>query len=208
MTTDRYTIADALLGHGLALFDIVSGERRPATGWQRRCTTNHRHVHAWVRAGDNLGVGCRASNVAVLDLDRHAGEPDGLLRFAALCDQHGQSWPETLSSITPNGGQHLFFRVPAERIVLSSSGPRSPLGPSIDVRGPGREIGGYVVAPGSIVPAEEYRILHDHPIAVLPAWLAEKISEPLSRPLRIKVPKAHSPYCRCRECRRRCQPGR
>lgn len=177
--SDLRAAADVLLGHGLALFGLPPGGRRPSPGWQQRCTFSIYQVMRWVRAGGNLAVGCRASNVAVLDLDQHLGEPSGLEAFAELCERHGQPWPTTLTSTTPNNGRHLFFRVPAGLVVFSASGPRGPLGAGIDIRGPGRQTGGYVVAPGSLVPAGEYRILHDHPIADLPPWLADKITEPV-----------------------------
>jgi hypothetical protein len=167
----------ALLLRGLMLFDLPHGSRKARPGWQERSTGSVDQVMAWMRAGHNLGVGCRASEVAVLDLDQHPFRPSGLLMFSDLCRHYGVEWPATLTSVTPRG-QHLFFRMPAGRVVLSLSGPRSPLGPGIDVRGPGRKTGGYVVAPGSVVPAGEYRILRDHPIADLPTWLADTIAEP------------------------------
>jgi Bifunctional DNA primase/polymerase, N-terminal len=175
--SDRLADVVAMLTRGLALFDLPRGERRPTPGWQQRCTSSLQQVTAWVHAGDNLGVGCRASNVAVIDLDQHPGEANGFTTFAKLCEDHSQSWPTTLTTITPNG-RHLFFRVPTARIVLSVSGPHGPLGGGIDIRGPGRQTGGYVVAAGSTVPAGEYHILHDQPIANLPVWLADTISEP------------------------------
>ena len=39
--------------------------------------------------GANIGVGCRASGVIGLDLDRHDGGPDGVAVFAALCRVYG-----------------------------------------------------------------------------------------------------------------------
>ena len=35
--------------------------------------------------GANIGVGCRASNIVGIDLDRHDSGPDGIATFAALC---------------------------------------------------------------------------------------------------------------------------
>ncbi len=214
--SDRLTVADVLLGHGLALFDLPPGARTPSRYWHGRCTTARASVQGWIRAGDNLGIGCHASNVAVLDLDRHAGEPDGLEAFAALCDQLRQPWPATFTNVTPtNEGRHLFFRVPAGRIVASTSGPGGPLGAGVDIRGPGRQTGGYVLAPGSVVAAGEYRILHDRPIIELPQWLAIRISEPANRPLRLPRQARRCSGrasdglpCGCQQCRRRTQFGR
>jgi hypothetical protein len=129
-------------------------------------------VQRWVRDGANVGVGCRASGIVGLDLDRHAGRPDGVAAFRALCARHGAPWPLTFTVGTPHRGRHLYFRMPAGMTVFSASGTRSPLGVGIDVRGPGLVSGGYLVGPGSVVTAGRYEILRDVPIAELPWWLA------------------------------------
>lgn len=171
---DRLTGALAVVGHGLAVFDLPPGGRRPRPGWQQRCTRDPDQVHRWLQAGRNLGVGCRASQVVGLDLDHHDVDDgrDGVAVFAARCQHHGHPWPVTLTVATPHGGRHLYFRVPAGLVIGSSSGVRSRLGPGIDVRGPGRTSGGYLVGPGSIVAGRPYVITHDTAIAWLPAWLA------------------------------------
>jgi hypothetical protein len=91
-------------------------------------------------AAGNVGVGCRASNVVGLDLDRHPGLPDGVGRFHTLCDRYAggpdsDGWPDTLTVVTSSGfgGQHLYFRA-ASLLILSVSGGCSPLGPGIDIR--------------------------------------------------------------------------
>jgi hypothetical protein len=172
-------VDDALTaaGFGLALFRLPAGGRVPAPGWQRQCTTDPAAVRA-MAAADNVGVGCRASDVVGVDLDRRVGEPDGVARFAAFCERHdgtgdGDGWPDTLTVVSPNGGQHLYFRA-AGLPILSSSG--GPLGPSIDVRGPGRRSGGYLIGPGSVVADRPYTIVRAVPIAPMPRWLAERLS--------------------------------
>ncbi|WP_236567332.1 bifunctional DNA primase/polymerase [Nocardia sp. CY41] len=57
----------------------------------------------------------------------------------------------------------------------SVSGGTSRLGPGIDIRGPGRILGGYLAGPGSIVDGREYVIEVDAPIEWLPGWLAALI---------------------------------
>ncbi len=63
----------------------------------------------------------------------------------------------------------------AQPIVPSVSGGTSRLGPGIDIRGPGRILGGYLAGPGSIVDGREYVIEVDAPIEWLPGWLAALI---------------------------------
>lgn len=164
-------VDDALTAaaRGLALFGIPAGGRVPLPGWHQVCTTDASQVARLVTAG-NLGVGCRASDVVGLDLDQHPGRPDGAASLAAICDAHRVTWPDTFTVRTP-GGLHLYFRA-GGRPVPSTSGGRSGLGPGIDIRGPGRRAGGYLVAPGSQVAGGTYRIAHDTPIAPLPTWIA------------------------------------
>ena len=168
----------AAAARGLALFPLPPEGRVPVPGWQRQCTTDPDRMRAMVAAG-NVGVGCRASDVVGLDLDRHPGLPDGVARFAALCDRYAagpdsDGWPDTLTVVTPSGagGQHLYFRANGLPIG-SASGDRSPLGPGIDVRGPGRLSGGYLVGPGSTIAGRPYVIVRDTVIRDLPAWLAD-----------------------------------
>jgi hypothetical protein len=70
--------------------------------------------------GANIGVGCRASGVIGLDLDRHDGGPDGVAVFAALCRVYGQPWPDTLTVATPHDGRHLYFRIPPGTAAAST----------------------------------------------------------------------------------------
>ncbi|MEU8543098.1 bifunctional DNA primase/polymerase [Streptomyces sp. NPDC048717] len=59
--------------------------------------------------------------------------------------------------------------------IGSSSGERSPLGPGIDVRGPGRRSGGYVVGPGYVVDGQPYYVEINAPIEPLPAWIRDRL---------------------------------
>lgn len=164
------------LGFGLAVFPIPPGARRPDVGWQQACLADPAAVTASWRAGDNIGIGCRASGIVVLDLDRRGA--DGPAAFAKTCCDHEHSWPVTLQVRTPSGGMHLYFRAPAGRVVLNSSGGVTALGPGVDVRAPGRSTGGFVVGPGSIVGSATYAVVVDAPLLSLPAWITELIAEP------------------------------
>lgn len=158
-----------LAARGLAVFPLPPGGRKPAGPWRSQCLTDPARVRELWRGGDNVGVGCRASHVVGLDLDI---EGDGQAVLAALAARLGQPWPETLTVATPSGGRHLYFGVPDGCTIGSASGRRSPLGPGIDVRGPGLRTGGYLVGPGSVVDGKPYTIARDVPVLPLPAWLA------------------------------------
>lgn len=160
----------AVLERGLAVFALPPGGRRPAPGWHGRCLADPQLVRRTWRAGDNIGVGCRASSLVGLDLDRDQGV-DGIDAFAAACATAGADWPDTLTVRTPHG-LHLYFRAPAGAVIGSSSGGLAGLGAGVDVRGPGRRRGGYLIGPGSVVEGVRYTVLRDAAIATLPRWLA------------------------------------
>jgi hypothetical protein len=123
-------------------------------------------------AAGNVGVGCRASGIVALDLDRHDGGPDGVAAFAAACTARGAGWPATFTVQTPHGGLHLYFRAPAVP-VMSGPGPW----PGTDVRAPGHRTGGYLVGPGSVAGGAAYVIVRDHPLAPIPGWLSSRLTQ-------------------------------
>ena len=158
--------------------------------WQRRCTADLEVLARSWPDGANIGVGCRASGVVGLDLDRHEAGADGVAVFAALCAVYGQPWPSTFTVVTPHSGRHLYFRVPPEITVVSSIGRW----PGIDVRAPGYRVGGYRAGPGAVVDGAVYAVQADEPIAPLPQWLAVlligRATEQVARPRASTSPMA------------------
>ena len=131
-----YQDAAAVAGRGLAVFPLPAESKAAAPGWHRRCTADLELLARTWPDGANIGVGCRASGIAGIDLDRHGG-PDGVATFAEVCARHGQPWPRTLTVATPSGGLHLYFTVPARLVVPSVAG----IWPGVDTRGPGLRLG-------------------------------------------------------------------
>ncbi|MEV1003330.1 bifunctional DNA primase/polymerase [Nonomuraea sp. NPDC050202] len=159
---------------GIAVFPLLPGGRLPARpGWQRDCLRTPGEVaERWPR-GANLGIGCWANQLVILDLDVDDGV-DGRCTLESWCERLGVEWPDTFTVATPSGGSHLYFRAPAGCTIGSISGGTTLLGQGIDTRGPGRGgRGGYVVGPGSIVNGKVYAIERDVPIAELPTWIAD-----------------------------------
>lgn len=170
LTPGSTTDPTAALARGLALFPIPAGRKVPAErAWHERCTADPAVFKAAWEPGENFGVGCRASNLFVIDLDGRVG----IDAFAAVCERAGRPQPSTFTVVTPHAGRHLYFRPPPGMVLFSTSGGVSGLGPKIDTRGPGERLGGYVVGPGSVVDGLRYSILDvTAPIATLPDWLA------------------------------------
>jgi hypothetical protein len=156
---------------GLAVFPLPAGGKVAPDGWHGMVTRDPDAVAAWP-PGSNVGVGCRASSVVGLDLDRKGGV-DGVDTLAALCAAARRPWPLTFTVATAHDGFHLYFRAPAGVDVPSTIGR---LGPGIDVRAPGRWLGGYLVGPGSVVDGRVYTIARALPVAPLPGWLAAQLA--------------------------------
>jgi len=178
----------AVTAFGLAVFALPPGSKRAAPGWHSRCTADRATLAAGWQPGDNVGVGCRASGVVGVDLDRHDGGPDGYETFAALCAQARAPWPATLTVRTAHGGLHLYFRAPAG-VPVASAIARWP---GIDIRGPGYRTGGYLAGPGSVVDGQPYIIERDTGIAELLAWLAGILDASRARE---RVSKTPRPAC-------------
>ncbi|MFE2991168.1 bifunctional DNA primase/polymerase [Streptomyces sp. NPDC059262] len=179
--------------HGWHVFPLRPGEKRPAGHSERlcpgtgRCADGHRKPEqrattdpdlitaAWTGQPYNIGIATGPSGLLVVDLDvlkpeEQEGTPDGVESLLALCERAGQTLPPTYQVRTPSGGQHLYFTQPDGMRLHSTAGR---LGHHIDTRG----WGGYVVAPGSTTPHGAYTVTDESPVAPLPGWLADQLSE-------------------------------
>ncbi|MFD5160540.1 bifunctional DNA primase/polymerase [Streptomyces hawaiiensis] len=150
----------------------AGGHRTP----EERATTDPDLIHAaWAHRPYNVGIATGPAGLLVIDLDpvkaeEPEGAPDGATSLQALCERAGQVLPDTYRVRTARG-EHLYFTAPAG-VRLKCSANR--LGPHIDTRA----WGGYVVAPGSTTPDGTYEVACEEPVAELPTWLAEMLTEP------------------------------
>ena len=183
---DLLTVA---LGHaerGWHVFPLVPDSKRPAVDrWERRAATDPDRIRrAWSIAPFGVGLACGPSGLLVVDLDmRKPGQaaPDGYTEcrhgedtLIALCERERQPWPTPAYAVgTGSGGAHWYFRQPPASQALRNTAGR--VGWLIDTRGHG----GYVVAAGSTVAGNPYRLLiDDGSPGELPGWLAD-----LARPI-------------------------
>ncbi len=156
-------------------------------GWEQRATTDPSRIQACWHHGPhyNIAIACGPSDLVVIDLDtpKDAMAPppkwvgpgirDGAGMLGCLCERHGEPWPfATFTVASPGGGTHLYFTA-APGLRLRNTAGR--LGWCIDTRA----AGGYVVAPGSVIAGRPYLVVSPAPPAPLPAWLAERLTEPL-----------------------------
>ncbi|MBO4144891.1 bifunctional DNA primase/polymerase [Kocuria rhizophila] len=166
----------ALAAHGIRVFPLVPGEKRPmVTGWEQKATTAPSLLDRWP-AGAGVGIACGPSGLVVVDCDNHGGTPprewdrpgitNGLDVYADVWARHTRA-PlfDTMTVETPSGGLHFYYRAPLGSRIRNSAGK---FGWQVDVRA----AGGYVCAPGTTLPNGAYTPTGGPGnIAPLPQWL-------------------------------------
>ncbi|PBB08424.1 hypothetical protein CKW39_08645 [Kocuria sp. WRN011] len=185
-----------MAARGWHLFPLEPGKKTPYPGSRgyKDATTEPAKLLNWPE-GAGVGIATGASNLVVIDLDCHTAEPtkpehqiwtergclDGADVFTWQWHEHtidGSSWAHTYVVLTPSGGGHLYYRAPAQQIRNSASGR---LGWQVDVRAQG----GYVVAPGTTLPAGTYTPLWEPAtLPVLPEWITNTLTAPKAAPQR------------------------
>lgn len=110
-------------------------------------------------------VDCEKSGVCVLDADDKNGK-SGTTELARLAAAHG-GLPGTLKVGTPGPGEHDYYKGLAKSTA-------DALARGVDTR----SRGGYVVAPGSILPKGVYKVISNGGIAPAPQWLLDLIGTP------------------------------
>jgi len=173
-TNPLHDWAQHLASRGWAVFPLAPGAKRPAIReWEHRATTDpDRITRCWhAGAGFGIGIACGTSRLVVLDLDpaTDAGGPDGAGALAALAAARGVQLAPTFTVATPRGGTHLYYAAPPGVQLRNTAGT---LAPHVDTRANG----GYVVAPGTVLPNGGYELVDDTDPPELPAWLVQALT--------------------------------
>ena len=169
MDTPMVAAALDLAAAGWEVFPLVENTKRPLTAHGvKDATTDADTIRAWWERnpGANLGL-APGADVLVLDVDTKHGI-DGHDTLTGLEFVHGEL-PPTRTTETPSGGWHLYFKKPPELRVKNRVNVR----PGLDVR----TLGGYLVAPPSVIDGKPYRWLNDAPMADAPPWLVALVTE-------------------------------
>lgn len=151
-----------LASRGFRVFPLQSGSKKPLRkGWQAAATADAFTVlETWPADTCNVGI-ATGEDFTVIDADVKDGKP-GLENVAAM------GLPPTFTIRTASGGELRVFRTPAG---MSFGNSVQKLAPGVDVRG----TGGLIVGPGSRVPLGEYVVVHDLPVADLPAHIVDRL---------------------------------
>lgn len=161
--TNKLDAAIALAAKGFEVFPIKAGAKFPPLikDWPNKATGSPQLFGPWWDQWPDANIGIHCKGLVVIDIDVNKGGDDSL---ALLEMTYGL--PETLTTRTPTGGRHLYYR----SAVAVPNGVDC-LGAGLDVRSDR----GYVVAPGSEVEAGRYVFEQDGIVADAPDWLIQKL---------------------------------
>ena len=160
--------AFALASIGLHVFPCTPDKKPTVAAWEQNATDNTLKIEATWQSSPHFmpGLPVGAHGLVVFDCDKKPDAPDGVAAFHSLCAAHGIDLSGAFVVDTPSTGLHFYFRSDT-----AYGNSRGSLPAGIDVRGRG----GYVIAPGAILPdGREYKIVHGswETIPALPNALA------------------------------------
>src|SRR6516164_2652353 len=185
------TAAERLMQRrGWHLFLLDAQQKKPLEGTLARTgvrwgATPHFDVlranyNRLMRQYAHIGLGVPTgvdNNIFALELDTPEGhaERDDAVHLAKLEAEHGKL-PSTLTTLTPTGSRHLYFKLPPRYGVDFRL--KNKLGP-IEVKGEGH----YLVAPPTLRPGYDVPYLwidEDAAIAEAPEWLLDLLTVPIT----------------------------
>ena len=157
-------IARALVERGFQVFPVQPGAKAPPLlqDWPRRAAKTLAEVESMWAAIPEANVAIHCAGFLVVDVDTRNDGDVSLETLAGIYDL-----PPTLTTRTPTGGRHLFYRLPESHPGVGNSAGK--LGRGLDIK----TTGGYVIAPGSDVEAGRYHFEADVPIADAPIALLD-----------------------------------
>lgn len=159
---------------GFAVIPLRPGDKKPLVDkgdtWKTKvCRDALDVLETW--PGDECNVGIvTGGGFFVLDVDVGKG---GAESFARLQAEIGPL-PATRRVRTQSGGWHYYFATSDGDVSNAAKNLQARFGDGLDIRG----LGGYVVAPGSVVNGRPYVLECDGPIAPVPPTLRECLSAP------------------------------
>ncbi|WP_197090885.1 bifunctional DNA primase/polymerase [Bradyrhizobium sp. LTSP849] len=150
-------------GRGFNVFPITPNAKMPPlfADWQNKATQDPKQIDAWWDEWPDANIGGATNDFVVVDIDPRKGG-DQTLEFLRLVED----FPETATTKTQGGGQHLLYVAPDGKPV---KGGNDKLGQGIDVKAAGM----YVLMPGSTIDGRSYTRANDRPLAFAPPWMVE-----------------------------------
>lgn len=166
------------------VFPLRDLAKTPSVNWRE-------HTSGITEYTRTYGVDCARSNLAVIDLDVHDEDANGVDAWRTILEEQGVKDFRTFTVATPNNGLHLYFRADCDEVIKNSA---SKLASGIDVRGEG----GYVVGPNSEVKdvhgvIRRYTVEDDADVQTMPEWLVDRLTAAPARTADT-TPRAAEPY--------------
>ena len=176
-----------LARQGIYVYPLSAGSKVPLKNshGEHNATLDQNVIKEWFvqNPNYNLGINLSASRLAVIDLDQHANEINGIKNWRKYLLNHGPQYTDSLKTYierTPRIGYHLFYKfngsLPREDIKLV----------------PGVELlsGKVMVAPSFISKynrsyspqLQGFPRLDINQLLTLPGWIAELANEVFSKP--------------------------
>lgn len=120
-------------------------------------------VKKWVAEGGNYGILTgKISGIAVIDIDTHNGV-SGADNLKEFCEAYDIELPDTKTIMTPSGGLHMYYKLPANYNETQFIQNHKEL-EGVDFQTHGR----YVVGWGSKIDGVKYEVINTEPMADLP----------------------------------------
>lgn len=193
--SERAQVAQRMQDRGYAPVLLAAGSKRPIrNGWQQGDPEDVARSIQW-DPRHNLGwrMGVQPNGKRLLAVDDDGGLQLLVETLGAL--------PPTWEQLTPSGGRHLVYRVPAG---IELSNRVRVAGHAVDVRCDGGQI---AIAPSEIEGGSKYVVTRHGPIVELPArWLACLRAAPLPAP--VPLPDHLTPSLeRALKYTARCEPA-
>jgi hypothetical protein len=127
---------------------VTAPDKKARIKWRDQSTTDPETIKSWfAQWPDSLpGIDLAKSNIVVIDGDRHGGA-DGVAAVEELFAEHKLVRAAIPTVLTPGDGIHCWFRQPDNGEPIGNS-DKAVRDKGINVRGRG----GYVIAPGTVLP--------------------------------------------------------
>ncbi|WP_448031531.1 phage/plasmid primase, P4 family [Bradyrhizobium liaoningense] len=151
----------ALAGRGWSVFPCHPGTKQPLVksdvageGGLKLATTDETTIRAWWQRWPQAMIGLPTGapiGAFVVDVDAGEDKATGEIFEAAALQINleraiGTKLPPTRYALTPRGGVHFYFQLPADGSEIGNRANLLGKGSRIDIRGDG----GYVIAPPSV----------------------------------------------------------
>jgi Bifunctional DNA primase/polymerase, N-terminal/Family of unknown function (DUF5906) len=142
----NYDCAIRLATAGLAVFPLRANDRHPLVTWSSESTADTATVTRWWQQYPHAvpGLDLGKCGLVVLDGDRHDPKVDGVAALRLLLRQSKLQLSAVPMVRTPRDGAHVYFT----QVTPALTNRRGQLPPGVDIRG----VGGFVVAPGAVLP--------------------------------------------------------